>query len=465
MMLSSMSVTDIAKRIRHKEISVTEVLMEHILNIETNNEKSGAFIYCDFDRAVKRAEEIQSMIDGGKRVGALCGIPFAVSANIFYNGGKCGCGSKTMEDFVPDYTATVVERLENAGAICIGTLNCEEFSFGGTGSTCVSAAVKNPWMGSRAGGASAAGTAVVLGMCAFAIGTDTGGEARTSAAFNSVSALLPSFGTVSRYGVCDPCPSLTRVGITARNITDCASVLQAVSGADGKDGSCTKRRTVLPVYDVTKFKIGVPAQLMQILTPELRSRILSMPDALHQCGAETEVFSLPFYREAFSAYRIISCCEWAMNTSKFLAGSEGESNVNLLSYNLKNRLMYGTYMLSPKNYKRLYVQALKVRQMISDSMDELLKTYKLFVFPVLLSDIPRLDSKNTGEIFYTDCALSNVIVNLTGLPSAVIPCGFTAEGLPVGCQIIGGPDGESAVMSAAAAFQKLTNYHSFIPKV
>jgi len=468
MVLASMSISDIVKKIRRKEISVTELLMEHILNVEKNNQKVGAFIHCDFNRAIKRAEEIQALIDSGQRVGSLCGIPFAVSANVFYNGGKCNCGSLTMKNHIPDYSATVVKRLEDAGAICIGTLNCEEFSLGGVGNTCLNGTIRTPWRTSRAGGATSAGTAVVLGMCCFSISTDTEGEARVAAAFNSVSTLLPSMGTVSRYGVCDPCPSLTAIGITARNITDCASILQIISGPDGKDGSCTKRRAILPMYDVTKFKIGVPAQPMQALSPEIRSRILTMPDALYQCGAEAEVFSLPLYKEALAAHRIISCAEWAMNTSKFLNDPLSEDKtdrINMLSYGLKSRLMYGNYILMSDNYQRLYMQALKVRQMVCDATDKLLEKYKLFIFPVVLSDIPKTSDKQSNEIFYSDYSLPNVIVNLTGLPSAVVSCGFTSDGLPVGCQIIGAPDGESAVMSAAATFQKFTNYHSFIPKV
>lgn len=463
-MPASLTVSGLVKKIRSGEISVTEALMDHILNIETNNPKIGAFIYCDFERAISRAEELQARLEAGKASGVLFGVPFAVSANVFYKGGGCNCGSAVMKDYKPDYSSTVVERLERAGAICVGTLNCEEFAVGGQGGECLAGPIRNPWNRAVVGGTNACASAVVSSMVVFAVGTDSSGELKCAASYNSVAAVVPGEGTISRYGVCDPYSSLTRVGITARDVTDCAAILQVISGSDGKDGACTRERITLPFHNVTGMSIGVPAELMQLADSETRKRILSLPDALHQCGSPVEVFSMPLVREAFYAHRVISSAEWALNIGKFRS-ELFDGGLSALSYGGKSRLLYGKYILMKENCDRLYTNALKIRQMVCEALEELFEKYNLIMLPAVISSPPAVSKKNTSELFYSPSALCNCLVTLSGYPSAAVPCGFTDDGLPIGCQIIGRKNNEASVLSAAAVFQKLTGYHMLIPKI
>ena len=387
-----------------------------------------------------------------------------MEANIFYEGGGCNCGSTVMKNFKPDYSSTIVERLERAGAICVGTLNSEEFGVGGQGGECLAGPVRNPWKLSCAGGTNACAAAVVSSMVLFAVGTDSCGELRSAASHNSVTALVPGKGTISHHGVCDAYSSLTQIGIVARDATDCATVLQTISGADGKDMNCTREKVMLPLYNVSGLSIGVPAELMNLIDGAQRGRILSLPDALHQCGSEVEVFSMPLIREAFYAHRVISSAEWALNISKFSSEVFG-GGLSSLTYEGKSRLLYGKYVLLPENSDRLYTNALRIRQMVCDRMEEMLKKYSLLMMPAVLSSPPPITKKNTGELFYSPVALCSSFVNLSGLPSVCVPCGFTDDGLPVGCQIVGRKNNESAILSAAATFQKITGYHMLVPKI
>ena len=377
-MPASITVSGLVKKIRSGQISVTEALMDHILNIETNNPKTGAFIYCDFERALARAEELQARLDAGKAAGPLFGVPFAVAANIFYKDGGCNCGASIMKDYKPDYSSTVVARLENAGAICLGTLNCEEFAVGGQGGECFAGPIRNPWSPAFVGGTNACASAVVSSMVAFAIGTDSGGELKTAASYNSVCAIVPGEGTVSRHGVCDAFSSLTRVGIVAREMTDCAAVLQVIAGEDEKDPTCVRKRVTLPLHNVAGLSIGVPAELMKLCDLGMRKRILSVPDAMFQCDAPTEVFSLPLVRESFYAHRVISCAEWALNISKFRSEVFG-GGLSSLSYAGKSRLLYGKYVLLPENCDRLYTNSLKIRQMVCDALQSAFEKYNLII--------------------------------------------------------------------------------------
>lgn len=336
MNIMSMTAVEIGKKIRLKEISVAEAVKASLSQIEKAEEKIHSFVTVDREDALKRAEKIQKQLEEGSLTGPLAGVPVAIKDNLCTEDMLTTCSSKILENFKPTYTAEAVRNLEKAGAVIIGKTNMDEFAMGSTTETSYFGETRNPWNLQHVPGGSSGGscTAVAAEECAFALGTDTGGSIRQPSSYCGVVGIKPTYGTVSRYGLVAYGSSLDQVGPIAKDVTDCATILEAIASHDPKDSTSIDRNTyAYPgreegikgydftgalVDDVKGMRIGIPQDYFgKGLDQEVKERILSAVKVLEEKGAVVEEFDLSLVQYAVPAYYVIASAEASSNLSRF----------------------------------------------------------------------------------------------------------------------------------------------------
>lgn len=483
--LLELSALELGQKIQKGEVSVREATEAALQAITEQNETNNAFITILQEQALAEAEQIQKKISAGELTGPLAGVPMGLKDNICTLGIKTTCASKILGDFRPAYNATVMEKLHQAGGVMLGKLNMDEFAMGSTSETSFYGAVKNPWDLTRVPGGSSGGAAAAVAAreCWYAVGSDTGGSIRQPAAYCGVTGMKPTYGTVSRYGLIAYASSLDQMGPVAKSAADCAAVLDSIMGKDPHDGTSLELTggglLEQMTGDLKGMKVGIPTDCFGSgLDAEVSKHVLDVAAVLKGRGAQVAEFALPIMEYVVPTYYILASAEASSNLSRFDGvkyGWRAEDYTDLTDlYNktrtegfgseVKRRILLGTFVLSTGYYDAYYKKAMQVKALIKGAFDKVFEQYDVILMPVAPTTAPKLGSSlsNPLQMYLSD--IYTVSVNLAGLPSISVPCGFDGAGLPIGAQLIGPALGEAKVLNAAHAYQLDTEYHQKAPK-
>jgi aspartyl-tRNA(Asn)/glutamyl-tRNA(Gln) amidotransferase subunit A len=483
--LHTLGVREVADRIRRRELSSTELVRDTLARIAGTDADIGAFLHVCEREALAAADGIDRRLAAGDDVGPLAGVPIGVKDIICTAGVRTTAGSRVLGDFVPSYDASVVARLERAGAVVVGKLNCDEFAMGSSNENSAFGPTRNPWDRDRVPGGSSGGTAAAVAarQVPATLGTDTGGSIRLPAAFCGVVGLKPTYGRVSRYGVIAYASSLDQVGPLARDVGDAAAVLQAIAGHDPADSTASPRP--VPTYGdvlgsgVRGLRLGMPREyFVEGMQPEVDAAVRAAIAELERLGAVIEPVSLPHTEYAIATYYLIATAEASSNLARYdgvryglrEAGSEGSlgemyerSRAAGFGPEVKRRIMLGTYALSAGYYDAYYLKAQQIRTLIRRDFDAAFARCDALVTPVAPTTAFRLGERTADPLTMYLSDVLTISVNLAGLPALVVPCGADRTGLPVGLQIIAQPFDEATALRVGAAYEQASDWHRRSP--
>ena len=475
MNILSMTAVELSTAIKERQITVMEALQAVLCQIEENESKYNCYITIDKEGAMRRALEVQRAIEEGKYNGPLAGVPVAIKDNMCTKDLLTTCSSKILSNFIPTYSAYAVEKLEQAGVVIIGKTNMDEFAMGSTTETSYYGPTKNPWNEGYVPGGSSGGSAaaVAAGECVFALGSDTGGSIRQPAGFCGVVGMKPTYGTISRYGLIAYGSSLDQIGPLCKDVTDCATILQTISGYDKNDSTSIKELdtdfTSALIDDVTGMKIGIPRDYFKEgLDNEVKEAVLSACEKLKEKGAIVEKFDLGLVEYAIPTYYTIAAAEASSNLERFdgikygyrTADFEGlhdmykNSRSEGFGSEVKRRIMLGSFVLSSGYYDAYYLKALRVKALIKKAFDEAFTKYDVILGPVAPTTAPRLGESLSDPLKMYLGDIYTISVNLAGLPGITLPCGKDHKGLPIGLQLIGDCFMEKKVIQTAYTYEK-----------
>ncbi|OZM56861.1 Asp-tRNA(Asn)/Glu-tRNA(Gln) amidotransferase GatCAB subunit A [Lottiidibacillus patelloidae] len=483
MSLFDLSIKEIHKRLKERQVSVKDLVQASIDRIEEVDHNIHAFLTINEEKALKEADILDEANDAEK--GLLYGLPVGLKDNIITAGTKTTSGSQMLKDYSPAFDATVVTRLTNAGAITIGKCNMDEFAMGSSNENSSFFPTKNPWDTKRVAGGSSGGPAAAVAAkeVFFALGSDTGGSVRQPSAFCGVVGLKPTYGLVSRFGLVAFASSLDQIGPITKSVEDNAYVLQAIAGHDNMD--TTSAKIAVPNYlsslqgDIRGLKIAVPKEFLGEGVDEgVRQRIHEALATLEKLGATWEEVSMPHVSYAVAAYYILSSAEASANLARYDGIRYGRRSPHATTLEeaykfsrsegfgdeVKRRIMLGTYALSAGHYENYYEKAQKVRTLIKEDFENILTTYDVIIGPTAPTTAFKLGEKTKDPLTMYANDLLTIPVNLAGNPAISIPCGFS-EGLPVGMQMIGKPFAETTLYKVAHVYEQATNYHKEKPKL
>lgn len=480
MSLMSLTAVELGKKIKAKEVTVVEATKAALDQIEAVEKDVNSYVtVVDREAALKRAEEVQKLIDEGTLTGPLAGVPVAIKDNMCTEGLLTTCSSKILYNFKPTYTAEAVLNLEKAGAVIIGKTNMDEFAMGSTTETSAFGETKNPWNTEHVPGGSSGGScaAVAAEECAYALGSDTGGSIRQPSSYCGVTGIKPTYGTVSRYGLIAYGSSLDQIGPVAKDVTDCATILEAIASYDPKDSTSVKREdydfTSALVDDVKGMKIGIPKGYFgEGLDHEVKEAVMAAAKKLEEKGAILEEFDLDLVDYAIPAYYVIASAEASSNLARFdgikygyrTEEYEGLHNMYKKSRSegfgaeVKRRIMLGSFVLSSGYYDAYYLKALRTKALIKKAFDEAFAKYDLILGPAAPTTAPKLGESLSDPIKMYLGDIYTISVNLAGLPGISVPCGKDSKGLPIGLQLIGDCFKEKNIIRAAYSFEQTRSY-------
>ena len=473
----SLTALELGKKIKEKEITVKEAVEACLYQIEKVEDKVNSFVTIDKEKVLARAEEVQRGIEDGTYTGPLAGVPVAIKDNMCTKGMLTTCSSRILENFYPTYTAEAVLNLEKAGAVIIGKTNMDEFAMGSTTETSYYGETKNPWNLKHVPGGSSGGScaAVAAREVPYSLGSDTGGSIRQPSSYCGVVGIKPTYGTVSRYGLIAYGSSLDQIGPIARDVSDCAAILETISSHDVKDSTSMNREdtdfTTALVNDVKGMKIGIPQDYFgEGLDEEVRKPILEAVKVLEEAGAVVEAFDLGLVKYAIPAYYVIASAEASSNLARFdgvkygyrtagyeeLHGMYKKTRSEGFGPEVKRRIMLGSFVLSSGYYDAYYLKALKTKALIKQSFDKAFEKYDMILAPAAPTAAPKLGSSLSDPLKMYLGDIYTISVNLAGLPGISVPVGRTSEGLPVGMQLIGDCFQEKKLFRAAYTYECLT---------
>ncbi len=475
MSLMSLTATELGRKIQAKEVSVKEAVEAALSAIAAKEETIGSFVTIDEKYAKKRAGEVQKQIRDGTLKSPIAGVPVAIKDNLCTKGIRTTCSSRMLEHFIPSYTAEAVVNLERAGAVLIGKTNMDEFAMGSTTETSYFGVTRNPWNTDYAPGGSSGGScaAVAAEECSYALGTDTGGSIRQPSAFCGVTGIKPTYGTVSRYGLIAYGSSLDQIGPIAKDVSDCAAVLEVISSWDRKDATSIKRQdlnfTAALLDDVRGMRIGMPKDYFgEGLDDEVKKAVLAAAKILEEKGAVVEEFDLGLVEYAVPAYYVIACAEASSNLARFDGIKYGyrtkefdglhqmyqKSRSEGFGQEVKRRILLGSFVLSSGYYDAYYLKALSVKSLIKREFDKAFAKYDVILGPAAPSAAPKIGSSLSNPIRMYLGDVYTVAANLAGLPGIALPCGKNSRNLPIGLQMTGDCFQEKNIIRAAYAFEQ-----------
>ena len=459
MSLMKMTALELGRKIKSKEVSAAEAAKAAIAQINAVEKDINSYVtVLDEDVILKRAEQVQKAIDDGGISGPLAGVPVAIKDNMCTEGILTTCSSKILGNFKPTYSSEAVINLERAGAVILGKTNMDEFAMGSTTETSFYGPTKNPWNTGHVPGGSSGGScaAVAANECFYALGSDTGGSIRQPSSFCGVTGIKPTYGTVSRYGLIAYGSSLDQIGPVAKDVSDCAAILETIASYDKKDSTSVKRDnydfTGALIDDVKGMKIGIPKDYFGAgLDADVKNAVLKAVDVLKEKGAAVEEFDLSLVEYAIPAYYIIASAEASSNLARFEGVKYGyrtddyESLHNMMKKTrsegfgaeVKRRIMLGSFVLSSGYYDAYYIKALRTKALIKRAFEKAFESYDMIIAPAAPTTAPKLgDSLNDPIKMYLG-DIYTISVNLAGLPGISVPCGLDRNGLPIGIQFIG----------------------------
>ena len=470
--------------LKNRQLSSVELTKACLARISQVEPEVRAFVTVTDELALEQAQKADELMANGD-AGYLTGVPVLVKDVICTKGIRTTCSSKMLENLVPPYDATVVEKLKDCGAVIIGKANMDEFAMGSSTENSAFFITRNPWDLSRVPGGSSGGSvaAVAAGETVYALGSDTGGSIRQPAGFCSVTGLKPTYGRVSRYGLVAFASSLDQIGPLTQDVTDCALVLNAIAGYDSRDSTSVP----YPVPDYTQcltanlngLRIGVPQEyFVEGIQPEVATAIKTAINKIEELGAKVEwEVSLAHTPHALAVYYIIAPSEASANLARYDGVKYGFSHQadsmwaemeKTRQYGfgaeVKRRIMLGTYALSAGYYDAYYLKAQKVRTLIRREFDQAFEKFDALVTPTSPSVPFKIGEKvdDPLQMYLSDvCTLP---INIAGLPAISIPAGF-ADGLPIGMQIIGKSFSEETLLKIAYAYEQATEWHKRRPNI
>ena len=475
MQTKSMTALQLGQMIKKKEVSVKEAVQESLAQIAALDGTLGSFVTVDEEGALKRAEEVQKGINDGTITGALAGVPVAVKDNICTKDLLTTCSSKILSNFVPPYSAQAVDNLKAAGAVIVGKTNMDEFAMGSTTETSAYGVTRNPGTTEHVPGGSSGGSCAAVASCEvpYALGSDTGGSIRQPGSFCGVTGLKPTYGTVSRYGLIAYGSSLDQIGPIAKDISDCAAILEMIASYDKKDSTSVKRDaydfTSALLDDVKGMKIGIPSDYLSAgLNEEVKAAVLKAAEVLKAKGAEVEEFQLSLVEYAIPAYYVIASAEASSNLARFDGVKYGyrakdynglhnmykKSRSEGFGEEVKRRIMLGSFVLSSGYYDAYYLKALRTKALIRQSFDRAFEKYDVILGPVAPTTAPKLGASLSDPLQMYLGDIYTISVNLAGLPGVSVPCGTDSNGLPIGVQLIGDCFQEKKIIRAAYAYEQ-----------
>lgn len=479
MNLMSLTAVELGEKIKAKEVTVKDAVKAALAQIKAVDDSVNSYVTVDEKGALKRAAEVQKLIDSGELTGPLAGVPVAIKDNMCTKGILTTCSSKILGNFKPTYTAEAVANLEKAGAVIIGKTNMDEFAMGSTTETSAFGETKNPWNIEHVPGGSSGGScaAVAAEECFFALGSDTGGSIRQPSSFCGVTGIKPTYGTISRYGLIAYGSSLDQIGSIAKDVTDCATVLEAIASHDAKDSTSIERDdydfTSALVDDVKGMKIGIPRDYLgEGLDPEVKAAVLKAAEELKKKGAIVEEFDLSLVEYAIPAYYIIASAEASSNLARFDGVKYGyrteefdglhnmykKTRSEGFGAEVKRRIMLGSFVLSSGYYDAYYIKALRTKALIKKAFDKAFEKYDVILGPAAPTTAPKLGDSLSDPIKMYLGDIYTISVNLAGLPGISVPCGLDSKGLPIGLQLIGDCFNEKKIIRAAYAFERTRAY-------
>lgn len=475
MSILSMTAVELAAAIKKREVTVKEAVEAVLDNIEKKEDTYHCYVTIDREGALKQAEEIQKKINDGTLSGPLAGVPVAIKDNMCTAGLLTTCSSKILYNFVPTFTSEAVLNLQKAGAVILGKTNMDEFAMGSTTETSAYGVTRNPWNPEHVPGGSSGGSAAAVAAeeCFYALGSDTGGSIRQPASFCGVVGLKPTYGTVSRYGLIAYGSSLDQIGPLCKDVTDCATILEAIASHDSKDSTSVERLdtdfTSALVEDVKGMKIGIPRDYFgEGLNPEVKEAVLRAAEVLKEKGAIVEEFDLSLVEYAIPTYYTIAAAEASSNLERFdgikygyrteeyqgLHNMYKKSRSEGFGAEVKRRIMLGSFVLSSGYYDAYYLKALRVKALIKKAFDEAFAKYDVILGPVAPTTAPKIGESLSDPIQMYLGDIYTISINLAGLPGLSIPCGRDSKGLPIGMQLIGDCFKEKNLIRAAYTYEK-----------
>lgn len=475
----SLTAVELGKKIKSGEVRVVDAVNAAFDQIEAVEKDINSYVTVyKKEEVLEKAEHIQKLIDEGQLTGPLAGVPVAIKDNMCTRDKLTTCSSKILGNFYPTYSAEAVINLEKAGAVIIGKTNMDEFAMGSTTETSFYGPTKNPWNKEHVPGGSSGGScaAVAAEECSYALGSDTGGSIRQPSSFCGVTGIKPTYGTVSRYGLIAYGSSLDQIGPVAKDVTDCATILETIASYDSKDSTSVKRDdynfTEALVEDVKGLKIGIPKDYFgEGLEPEVKEAILKAVDVLKDKGAIVEEFDLSLVEYAIPAYYVIASAEASSNLSRFDGVKYGyrteeynglhnmykKTRSEGFGEEVKRRIMLGSFVLSSGYYDAYYLKALRTKALIKKAFDEAFAKYDVIIGPAAPTTAPKLGDSLSDPIKMYLGDIYTISVNLAGLPGISVPCGQDSNGLPIGMQIIGDCFKEKNIIRAAYTFEQSKN--------
>ncbi len=475
MSITKLSAVTLGQKIQNREISSIEATQAMLDRIHKLEDTYHCYITVAEEQALARAAQVQAAIEAGTLTGPLAGVPVAIKDNLCTEGIRTTCASKILYNFVPTYTAEAVRNLEKAGAVILGKANMDEFAMGSTTETSAFGITRNPYHPEHVPGGSSGGSAaaVALNECAYALGSDTGGSIRQPSAFCGVTGMKPTYGTVSRYGLVAYGSSLDQIGPIAKDVTDCAAILETIASYDPKDSTSVKREsydfTSALVDDVKGLRIGLPKDYYgDGLDSEVKAAIEQAAKELEKKGAIVEEFDLGLVEYAIPAYYVIADAEASSNLARFdgvkygyrCQEYEGLHNMYKKSRSegfgpeVKRRIMLGSFVLSSGYYDAYYLKALRTKALIKASFDKAFETYDIILAPAAPTTAPKLGESLSDPLKMYLGDIYTISANLAGIPGLSIPVGMDKKGLPIGMQLLGNCFQEKTLIRAGYAFEQ-----------
>lgn len=474
------SAVELAQAIKAGETTAVEAMKAVLDRIDASEKSIHAYVTIDREAALAKAEAVQKQIEAGELTGPLAGVPVAIKDNMCTEGVLTTCSSRILGNFIPTFTAEAVKNLEKAGAVMIGKTNMDEFAMGSTTETSAYGVTRNPWNTEHVPGGSSGGSAAAVAAeeCFFALGSDTGGSIRQPASFCGVVGMKPTYGTVSRYGLIAYGSSLDQIGPLTKDVTDCATVMEAIASHDTKDSTSIDRAAIgkdtdftsALIEDVKGMKIGIPRDYFgDGLDSEVKEAVLAAAKALEAKGAIVEEFDLSLVEYAIPTYYTIAAAEASSNLERFdgikygyrTPEYEGLHNMYKKTRSegfgpeVKRRIMLGSFVLSSGYYDAYYLKALRVKAMIRKAFDDAFSKYDLVLGPVAPTTAPKLGESLSDPLKMYLGDIYTISVNLAGLPGISVPCGVDSQGLPIGMQLLADSFEEKKLIQAAYTYEKI----------
>lgn len=483
MNLTHLTALELGRAIAAGDVTIPQAAQAALEEITRRDQRLNSCITVLTEQAMERAEVLQKGLKPG--LSPLYGVPLLLKDNLCTQGIKTTCGSRLLEGYMPPYDATVVEKVQNAGGVCLGKGNLDEFAMGSTTETSTFGPTRNPWDESRVPGGSSGGCAagVAAGFAWYALGSDTGGSIRQPAGYCGLTGLKPTYGTVSRYGLVAYASSLDQVGPLCRDAADCAAVLDLIQGKDRRDSTTVDGnyggRLASLTADIRGLRVGLPVECFgEGLDPCVAQRVQEVAKVLQHRGTILTEVSIPELKQVIGAYYVLASAEASSNLARYDGVKYGfrakeYGNLTQMYENTRSqgfgkeaklRMLLGTFVLSAGYYEAYYKKALAVKEQVKVGLERAFAACDVLLTPVTPNTAPKLGEslRDPMKMYLSD--LYTVPANLAGVPALSMPCGVDREGLPVGAQLMGPRFGEQVLLNTAYAYQQETDHHKRVPR-